>query len=365
MAFAFTEEQEALRTSARQFLESRSDPAAVRAAMSTDRGWSEDLWAQVGGELGWTSLIVPEAYDGAGLGYVALVALMEELGRALYCGPYFSTIALAANAILVAGDDDAKKAYLPGIAAGETTATLAWADGDAPAVAVRQGGDWLLSGHKRRVVDGHTADLLIVEARTDDRPQLFAIGAQSEGVERRALPTMDMTRKLAEIHLDRVRVPDAAHLGTGGHAVLTRILDRASVALAAEQVGGAEACLDLATEYAKVREQFGQPIGSFQAIKHKCADMLLQVESARSAAYYAGWAVDHAPEEVAEVAPVARAYCSQAYFQCAGESIQIHGGIGFTWEHPAHLYFKRARASAALLGSASATRDRLASRLGL
>ncbi len=362
MGFAFDEEQVALQTSARRFLEARSAEAAVRDAMASELGWSQDVWREASTELGWASLIIPEAHGGAELGFIELAALMEEMGRALFCGPYLSTIAFGANALLVAGGDVAA-AHLPAIAAGERTATFAWLDGEAPLVAERSSGQWSLRGVKRFVLDGHAAELVIVEATTDAGPRLFAVnGAQ---IDRRPLETMDQTRRLADLRFDDVRIGDETLVADSSAEVREAILDRAAIALAAEQVGGAEACLDLAVEYAKVREQFGRPIGSFQAVKHICANMLLEVESARSAAYYAAWAVDHAPSEVAKAAAMARIMCTEAFFKCAGDSIQVHGGIGFTWEHPAHLYFKRARASSAFLGSTTPSRDHLARQLGL
>jgi alkylation response protein AidB-like acyl-CoA dehydrogenase len=362
---------------ARRFLEEHSSSARVRAAMATDRGFDPEVWQRIGGELGWTAMIVPEAYGGFGFTYVELIAVMEEMGRALLCAPFFSSICLAANALLVAGDEAQKEAHLPGIASGDTRAALAWMEpngrfdaGGIAAVARPDGADFLLSGTKTFVIDGHTADLLIVAARTPGSSGehgigLFLVPADAPGIDRRPLPTMDQTRKQAELVLSSVRVPASDRLSGDGWAALSRTLELAAIALAAEQAGGAQRCLELAVDYAKVRIQFGRPIGSFQAIKHMCADMLLQVESARSAAWYAGWAAAHGGEALSIVAPMARAWCSDAYFHCAAESIQIHGGIGFTWEHDAHLYFKRARASAMLLGDSSLHCERLAQAIGL
>ncbi len=214
------------------------------------------------------------------------------------------------------------------------------------------------------MLDGHTADLLIVAARTAAGVSLFAVEANANGVERTALSTMDQTRKQAKITFTDA---PATLIGTdgAGWAVIETVLDLAAVALAAEQVGGAQKVLDMSVEYAKERIQFGRPIGSFQAIKHKCADMLLEVESAKSAAYYAGWCASEMNDELPSVASLAKAYCSEAYFHCAAENIQIHGGIGFTWEHPAHLYFKRAKSSELLFGDPSYHRELLAQRIGL
>jgi alkylation response protein AidB-like acyl-CoA dehydrogenase len=382
MDFAFDEEQQALRRTVRQLLASVSPSSAVRAAMATEEGWDRATWRRLGAELGLTSLIIPEAYGGAGLGHVELCVVMEEMGRALLCAPFLSTVCLAANAILLAGSEAQKRELLPGIAAGEATATLAlteaagrWDAGGVEAVAARDGGDYLLSGVKTFVPDGHTADLLLVAARApgstgEGGVSLFAIpvGAASVvGLARRALPTMDQTRKQAELRLDGVRVPAASRLGAEGLAwgAIARTLDLAAIALSAEQVGGAERCLDLAVEYARVRVQFGRPIGSFQAIKHKCADMLVRTESARSASYYAAWAAATEAVDLATAAALAKAYCSEAYFHCASENLQIHGGIGFTWEHDAHLHLKRARAGEGLFGDPAHHRERVARAMGL
>jgi alkylation response protein AidB-like acyl-CoA dehydrogenase len=388
MRFAFTEEQEALRRTVRQFLSLCSSPDRVRAAMATEAGFDPETWRRVAAELGLTSLIIPEAHGGAGLGHVELALVMEEMGRALFCAPFFSTIALAANALVLAGGYDGghpqtpgaqRDELLPAIAAGSATATLAYTEANGrwdaravEAIAARDGGDYLITGVKTFVIDGHTADYLLVAARAPgtfgaEGVSLFVVPAGAEGVFRRPLPTMDATRKQAEIRLDRVRVPASSLLGGEGlgWSVIAETLDLACIALSAEQVGGMQRCLDMAVDYAKVRVQFGRPIGSFQAIKHKCADMLLRTESARSASYYAGWAAaTRAPDRTAAAA-TAKAYCSDAYFFCAAENIQIHGGIGFTWEHDAHLYFKRARASEALFGDATYHRERVAKEIGL
>jgi alkylation response protein AidB-like acyl-CoA dehydrogenase len=377
MHFAFTEEQEELRKSARRLLETASPTSQVRAAMATPRGYDEALWRRIGEELGFTSLIIPEAYGGAGLGFVELAAVMEEMGRALVCAPFFSTVCLAATAIVTGGTEEQKRDLLPDIAAGRTTATLAFAPSsgqwNAPGsdvVFAPHAGGFELSGKTSFVIDGHTAALVIVAARSAgdaSRTTLFVVPAETPGLLRRALPTMDMTRKQAEITLTKVRVPSAALLGVadGGDRTLARVLDLAKVALAAEQVGGAERCLDMSVDYAKTRVQFGRPIGSFQAIKHKLADMFVEVESARSASYYAAWAAAHDEAGLPAAAALAKAYCSDAYFRVAAECIQIHGGVGFTWEHDAHLFFKRAKSSETLFGDAAFHRAIVARQMGL
>jgi alkylation response protein AidB-like acyl-CoA dehydrogenase len=369
--FAFNEEQEELRKTVRQFLEAKSSEATVRELMDTETGFDPAVWQQMGEQLGLQGLIVPEEFGGSGYGYIELVVVLEEMGRALLCAPFFSTVALAANTLIHSGDEAAKSNYLPGIASGETIATVAfteengrWDEAGITATATADGDTFKLNGTKMYVLDGHTANLLIVAARTDAGVTLFAVDGDAPGVTRTPLATMDQTRKQAKVEL-----ADASGrlIGTdgGGWAVLERVLDLAAVALAAEQVGGAQFVLEMAVQYAKDRVQFGRPIGSFQAIKHKCADMLLEVESAKSAAYYAGWAASELNDELPSVASLAKAYCSEAYFHAAAENIQIHGGIGFTWEHPAHLYFKRAKSSELLFGDPTYHRELLAQRIGI
>ena len=370
MIQAFTEEQEELRRSLRRFLEDKSSSGEVRRLMETDEGYDPAVWQQMAQQLGLQGMAIPEEYGGAGYGLVELMVVFEEMGRALLPAPYFSTVALAANALLLSGDDAAKKELLPGIASGETIATLAVPEAsgewDFAHVETRAGkgsdGGWVLDGQKAFVLDGATANLLLVAAQAPGGPSLFAVQGDASGLTRRSVQTLDMTRKLAEVTLSQT---PARLVGSEGGAadVLARTLDLAIVALAAEQVGGAQRCLDMSVEYAKLRVQFGRPIGSFQAIKHKCADMLLEVESARSAAYYAGFAAAEGSDELPQAAKLAKAYCSDAYFHAAADNIQIHGGIGFTWEHDAHLYYRRAKSSELLFGDATEYRERLAAAL--
>jgi alkylation response protein AidB-like acyl-CoA dehydrogenase len=306
-----------------------------------------------------------------GFGYVELGVVLEEMGRALLCAPYFSTVVLAANALLQSGDDEGKAKYLPGIASGATIATLAvaekagtWEESGVSLAATNAGGSWTLNGEKLYVTDGHTADLVLVVARTAKGLALFAVDGSAKGLTRRALATMDQTRKQAALEFSNVTAELIGADGDGAR-ILSTVLDLVAVGLAAEQVGGAQKVLDMAVEYAKVRVQFGRPIGSFQAIKHKCADMLLEVESAKSAAYYAMWCASEMNDELPQVASLAKAYCSEAYFHATAENIQIHGGIGFTWEHPAHLYFKRAKSSELMFGDPTHHRELLAQRIGI
>jgi alkylation response protein AidB-like acyl-CoA dehydrogenase len=369
--FAFSEEQEELRNIVRSFLENKSSEETVRELMETENGFDDAVWSQMAEQMGLQSLIIPEEYGGSGYSYVELCVVLEEMGRRLLPAPYFSTVVLAANTILHSGDDAAKKDLLPGIASGETKATLAlteangrWDESGIEATATKSGDGYAITGEKMFVLDGHTADLIVVAAKTDAGTSLFTVQADASGLTREALSTMDQTRKQAKLTFADT---PATLLGTegGGWDVLSTVLDLTAVALAAEQVGGAQFVLEMAVQYAKDRVQFGRPIGSFQAIKHKCADMLLEVESAKSAAYYAAWCAAEMNDELPSVASLAKAYCSEAYFHAAAENIQIHGGIGFTWEHPAHLYFKRAKSSELLFGDPTYHRELLAQRIGI
>ena len=371
MNFAFTDDQEELRKTVRSFLDAKSAEAAVREQMETENGFDPAVWSQMGEQMGLQGLIVPEEFGGSGYTYVELGIVLEEMGRSLLCAPFFSTVVLAANTLIHSGDDAAKKSYLPGIASGETIATLAftepsgkWDEAGITTEATSSGDGWTISGTKMFVLDGATANLVLVAARTGKGVSLFAVDGDASGLTRTSLSTMDQTRKQAK--LEFASTP-ATLIGTEGEGwtVLSRVLDLAAVGLAAEQVGGAQKVLDMAVQYAKDRVQFGRPIGSFQAIKHKCAEMLLEVESAKSAAYYGMWCAAELNDELPSVASLAKAYCSEAYFHATAENIQIHGGIGFTWEHPAHLYFKRAKSSELLFGDPTYHRELLAQRIGL
>jgi alkylation response protein AidB-like acyl-CoA dehydrogenase len=372
MDFVFTEEHEELRRTVRKFMETKSDEQAVRRIMQTDRGFDEAVWQQMAEQLSLQGLIVPAELGGAGLGFVELSIVLEEMGRVLLCAPYLSTAVLAVTTLLEAGDDASRSELLPRIAAGEITATLAaveragrWNPAAIDTHAEADGDLWRIDGVKELVVDGHISDVLLVVAQTAEGLGLFRVSSEAVGLTRTLLPTLDLTRKLARVAL---RQTPATRIGAGGD--LLKALDRvealASVALAAEQVGGAQRCLELSVDYAKTRLQFGRPIGSFQAIKHRCADMLVQTEFAKSAAYHAAFAAAGANEDdLFAAANMAKSYCSDAYFHIAAETIQVHGGMGFTWEHPAHLYFKRAKSSSLLFGDPVQCRERLAERIGI
>jgi alkylation response protein AidB-like acyl-CoA dehydrogenase len=382
MEFRFTEEQEMIRATAQAFLAEMSTPAAVRRAMVTERGYDPQLWQRICGDMYWQAMHIPEHCDGLGLGYVELVATLEQMGRYLLCSPYFSSVCLATNALLVAGSEAQQACYLPQLAAG-TTGTLAYTGAgghwDARAVEatwVSRDGGFLLSGRYRYVPDGHTTELLVIAARAEgstgtDGISLFVLPADTRGVSRRWLPTMDQTRRQAEVVLDAVRVPAGALLGAAGEGwpALAKIIDLATVAVAAEQLGGAQQALDITVDYLKERVQFGRTIASYQAVKHKAADMMLRAEAARSAVYYAACIADEALAggplgvELAEAASIAKAYCSDAYFFNAGCGIQLHGGVGFTAEYDIQLYFKRAKSSETFLGNGDSHRARLAAML--
>jgi alkylation response protein AidB-like acyl-CoA dehydrogenase len=373
--FGFSNEQDELRAVVRRFLDDKSPEVEVRRLMDSADGYDPAVWKQMAEQLDLHGLIIPEEFGGSGYSYLELIVVLEEMGRSLLCAPFFSTVVLAANLLLACGDDAAKKDYLPGIADGSTIATVALAEAsgrwDEKGVALVAtpadsglDGSWTLSGEKLYVLDGHISNLVLVAARTRAGVSVFAVESCAAGYDATPLATMDQTRKQARLTFADTPARLVGVDGDGWSAI-SKMLDLAAVALAAEQVGGAQKVLDMAVEYAKVRVQFGRPIGSFQAIKHKCADMLLEVESAKSAAYYAGWAAAEDNEELPVVASLAKSYCSEAYFHCAAENIQIHGGIGFTWEHPAHLYFKRAKSSELLFGDPTYHRELLAQRIGI
>jgi alkylation response protein AidB-like acyl-CoA dehydrogenase len=374
--FAFTDEQEQFRSAVRRFLKDRSPTTEVRRLMATAAGYDPAVWRQLSEDLALPGIHIPEQYGGAGFGIVELCIVTEELGRALLCAPYFSTAVLAANAILNSGTEAQKSALLPDIAKGAQLATLAvtepdgnWDPGSIKLVATLEADGYRLDGAKSYVVDGHVADLLIVAARLPktggrDGLALFTLGATSGGVERRPLESMDPTRKLARIDFRGAHANLLGSLDDGANAIL-RTLDQAAIALANEMVGGAQMLLESAVDYAKLRVQFGRTIGSFQAIKHKLADMLLDVELAKSSAYYAAQAAAVNDPEWPALASLAKASASETYLHTAIECIQIHGGIGFTWDNDTHLWFKRAKSSEVFLGLPSYHRELLMQRWGV
>jgi alkylation response protein AidB-like acyl-CoA dehydrogenase len=379
MNFGFNEEQELLRSTARKFFDNECASETVRKLMEGPEGMTPELWKKLA-EQGWLGLIVPDEHGGMGLGIVDLVVLMEEMGRAVVPGPFFSTVLLGGLAILEAGTDAQKKAWLPRLASGEARAALAWmepsADLGARGItlqAAAKGGGHTLNGTKLFVQDAHTADVIVVAARTatgktsEEGISLFLVPKGSAGLTVTLLPTMDQTRKLCEVAFKDVAVGPEALMGQAGSgwAPLARVIDKATVGLCAEMCGGAQKVLDMTVEYAKIRQAFGRPIGSYQGVKHKAADMLVDVENSKSITYYAAWAMDEGVAEGPLAVSMAKAYVSDAYRRVAGAGIQLHGGIGFTWEHDLHLYFKRAKGSEFTFGDATWHRERVAQLVNL
>jgi alkylation response protein AidB-like acyl-CoA dehydrogenase len=363
MDFALTDEQLELSRVVRSFLERHSGEADVRRLMETEHGYDEAVWRQLAGELGLAGLAIPESHGGAGYGFVELGVALTEMGRSLLVAPFFSTVVLAAHALLASGDEQAQDRYLPAIAGGELLATVALeapAEAGVRATRVSSGGGWRLHGTVTRVLDGLLADLVIVAAGGT----LFLVERDAPGLTRTAQDVLDPTRKMARLDFEGV---SATPLGAEGAAasVVDLVRDLAAVGMAAEQVGGARRCLEISVQYARDRIQFGRPIGSFQSIKHLCADMMLEVESASAALDYALWAAAERTEDLPAVASMTRALCSDTYSQVAFSTIQVLGGIGFTWEHPAHLYLRRAKSSALLFGTADEHRELLMQRLGV
>ncbi len=379
MDFGFSQEQELLRATARKFLENECTSGFVRARMEEPAGVTDDFWAKLA-EQGWLGLIYPEEHGGSALGFVDLTVLMEEMGRVVMPGPFLSTVLLGGLAIREAGSAAQKKEWLTRIASGRAKTALAWTEPsarwDAAGVtcAARETKDgFVLNGTKLFVLDAHLADVLVVVARTsegrtpEEGTSLLLVPKGTRGVEVKLLPTMDQTRKLCEVSFKDAAVPADALMGAKGGAwpVLSRVVERATVALCAEMCGGAQRVLDMTTDYAKIRIAFGKPIGTYQGVKHKAADMLVDVENAKSLTYYAAWAVDENAPEAALAASMAKAYVTDAYRKVAGAGIQLHGGIGFTWEHDLHLYFKRAKSSEFTFGDATYHRERVAQLINL
>ena len=364
-----------LRRSAREFLAKECSPKVVRRLMEGD-GYDAALWKKMA-DLGWTALGIPEQYGGVGT-FLDLVVVLEEAGRALLPGPFFSTMGLAVPALIEAGTEAQKKEVLGAIAEGSARATLAFTEPsgrwDANGIAVtarQQGGGWRLDGVKLFVPDAETAEYTVVVARTrgegEEGISLFLVKGRPKGMTVTALETLDMTRRWSEVRFDGVQLDADAVMGPPDAAWprLKRALEWATSALCAEMVGGLQKVLETSTEYAKTRQQFGKPIGIYQAVSHRIADMLVLSESGKSATYYAAWTVDADAPDRSLASSMAKAYVSDAYRKVAGDGIQVHGGIGFTWEHDMHLYFKRAKSSEVTLGDATYHRELVAQALDL
>ena len=362
-----------LRSAVRKLLEQESPIDKVVADAASEFGYDRALWRRLAEEIGAAGLSIPERFGGSGATTHEECVIAEELGRSLACTPYLASVALAANVLLASGDEGACAEHLPAIAAGERTATVVYRGVDGrvgprsvPAIAHRVDGGWRLTGHAWFVIDGHTADLLLVLARVDDETvALFAVAGTAPGLSRVRMTTLDHTRAQAKVGFDDA---PAALVGDPGQAWqrFEKAMLHAAVALAAEQVGGAERALQAAVEYAQLRVQFGRPIGSFQAIKHRCADLAVENDRARSAMVHATWAaVEGSEQQLREAASMAALVCGPAFVAAAQESIQIHGGIGFTWEHPAHRYFRRAKADLVVLDDPLRYQETLLSALGM
>jgi len=360
--YRFTDEQNQLRDAVRKFSADHFAEENVRQLMESDPPFDQKVWARLGGELGVLGLSVPEADGGVGGTLVDQAVAIEELGARLACGPFFGTVYLAIPALVAASPGAARDELLGDLIEGRRTAAVAVVDRagvfDPDAVTVTAGGD-AVSGTVSQVVDGGVADVLLVAARGDDGVALYAVDTAVAGVQRTPLATLDLTRPEANVTFS-----DAPARVIAGADETPRVLDHAlqvgAALLAVEQVGAAQHLLDLSVEYAKSRLQFGRPIGSFQGVKHRLADLLVDVEHARSTAYHAIWALTDGSDDPALATSIAQAVCSAALTHVATDTIQVHGGIGFTWEHQAHLYYKRAATDAALLGGAEAHRDRVA-----
>jgi len=374
MDIKLNEDQIEIARQARRFCENESPMAYVRAMFEDDRGFTDPFWAKQA-EMGWAAMCVPEAYGGLAMGLMDLAVVLEEMGRAMTPGPFFSTVCMAAEAVMAAGNDSQKAAYLSPMAMGEMKGTLALHEAEGGAdpgyvqmTARAEGDGYVLEGTKVPVTDAHVADIIVCAARTraGNAPEtgitLFLVDPKAKGLSITPLPAMDGTRKLCAVTFKGVRVDSTRVLGEvdGGWGPLSRVLARAQVALCAESLGGAHKAMEIATQYAKERIQFDQPIGAYQAIKHRCAQIYVEAESARSLLYWAAWAQDNEDAGTALVAAsVAKAYCSEVYRNATAGAIQVLGGTGFSWEHDIHLYLKRAKANEVMLGDPVYHRERV------
>ena len=362
MEFAFTEEQEAFRDNVKRFAEEKSTSEDVRRLMETEEGYDESTWDILSTELAVTGLIIPEEFGGSGFGATELGIVMEQLGRTLICVPFFSSSVMAASALILNGSENDKNKWLPAIAAGAAKGTLcvsersgSWDESAIQTTASKNGDQYLLNGEKHFVLDAHVSDFLIVASRLDNRTALFTLDPKDDRVQIKLEQGIDQTRKICTVTM---KGAPAQILGPDKPAALEEIFDRSIVALSHEMIGGAQQLLDSAIEYTKLRVQFGRSISSFQAIKHRLADLLLEVELAKSACYRAAYEIDK-QQNSSEAASHAKAQASEAYLNSAIQCIQLHGGVGFTWENDTHLWFKRAKSSEVFLGSPHEHRERM------
>jgi alkylation response protein AidB-like acyl-CoA dehydrogenase len=368
MQFGLTETQQTLKNTVRKFLAAECPISEVRKLMETATALDSALWRKIA-EQGWNGMILTEEHGGFGMGMVEMAAALEEMGRALLPGPFFSTVLMAGPLLEGASNEGAKRKYLSAISSGEAKAAVAlledsasWSPDSIRMQATWSGSNYTLDGRKLFVWDAAIADFLICVARLNSELALFLVPAKAGGLRITDLPAMDFTRKLYEVAFDGVSVPRENLLAEGkpARAALDRMLNVATVGLVAEMTGGMQRLLDMTVEYAKTRKQFGRPIGQFQAVQHMCADMLVYTESSRSAAYYAAWAIQEGVPEAPLAVSVAKAYASDAYREVGNRAIQVHGGMGFTWENDAHLFYRRAKASEVAFGDATYHRERIA-----
>lgn len=367
MDFGFNEEQELLRKSVVDFCAGECGQKFLFEMWDDPKGYSEAMWKKMA-DLGWLGLLFDEKHGGMGLGFVDLSIILEEMGRELVPSPFISTAVLFGHCLLYGGTKKQKDEFFPKIVSGDFIGTLALLEEsggfephDINLEAKKKDGEYILNGVKLLVPDAHICDSMIVAARTGGGITLFIVDAKTKGVTIKQLKTLDMLRRLSEVEFKNVKVSDGYVIGDvgGGWPILAKIIHAACAALSVEMVGVAQKSMDLSVEYAKVRQQFGKPIGSFQAVKHKCAEMLLNLETARSAAYYAAWAVSEQSPDCAQATRVAKAWCSDACRKITGDAVQVHGGIGFTWEYVLHMYFKRAQALEVSFGNATYHREKI------
>lgn len=361
-ASAAPAELEELRSVLRNFLVKKSPVTRVLELMESTDGYDRAVWTQMSEQLALPALAIPDRLGGQGFSFRELAVVLEELGRVAYMGPLFATSVLATQALLLSGDEQACAEFLPEIADGSRTATVAvfepgrgWATDAVLSAAERDGDGWRLTGVKDSVLDGATADLILVNARCEGESGLFAIDRASPGVSTKPIEVLDLTRPLATVRFD-----DSVATRVGRDDVTDEVLEYALAGLACEQAAAAEACLDMTVQYVSERIQFGRPIGSYQAVRHRCADMFVLAETARSTARHAVRSIADSDPEAPLAVGVAKSFCSDAFLRIAQDTVQLHGGIGFTWEHPAHVFFKRAKASALMFGNPAAHRARIA-----
>jgi alkylation response protein AidB-like acyl-CoA dehydrogenase len=368
MQFGLTETQQTLKNTVRKFLAAECPMSEIRKLMETATAFDSTLWRKIA-EQGWNGMILAEEHGGFGMGMVEMAAALEEMGRALLPGPFFSTVLMAGPLLESASNESGKRKYLSAISSGEAKATVAlledsasWSPDSIRMQATSSGSNYTLDGRKLFVWDAAVADFLICAARLNGELALFLVPAKAPGLRITDLPAMDSTRKLYEVAFGGVSVPRENLLAEGkpARAALDRMLNVATVGLVAEMTGGMQRLLEMTVEYAKTRKQFGRPIGQFQAVQHMCADMLVYTESSRSAAYYAAWAIQEGVPEARLAVSVAKAYASDAYREVGNRAIQVHGGMGFTWENDAHLFYRRAKASEVAFGDATYHRERIA-----